>query len=241
MPDAFFASSKTRKRKRSASREQGPSTSKKAARTNSTSFAKGGKGKKRAAAPPTKRKAADEELSDATQDEASDVDVDDMDLRAPDVDPNAYESGEEDEEETEAEKRLRLAKLYLQEVKEGLSLGVCSFCHIRAICMYSHAVFVTADGEFDAAEIDKELISARLKQDVLEHSGKVYLFVADSVRVHRILLTSIPRRADKTGFVVRSLEPANAAHTRTSVLRDVCSSVRRRAVALYLGQGRLHH
>ena len=40
---------------------------------------------------------------------------------------------------------------------------------------------VTADGEFDAAEIDRELISARLKQDVLEHSGKVHLFVADSV------------------------------------------------------------
>ena len=40
---------------------------------------------------------------------------------------------------------------------------------------------VTADGEFDAAEIDRELISARLKQDVMEHSGKVHLFVADSV------------------------------------------------------------
>ncbi len=33
-------------------------------------------------------------------------------------------------------------------------------------------MFEPADGEFDAAEIDRELISARLKQDVLEHSGK---------------------------------------------------------------------
>ena len=40
-----------------------------------------------------------------------------------------------------------------------------------------------ADGEFDAAEIDRELISARLKQDVMEHSGKVHLFVADTVRL----------------------------------------------------------
>jgi len=39
----------------------------------------------------------------------------------------------------------------------------------------------SADGEVDAAEIDKELISARLKQDVLEHAGKLHLFVADSV------------------------------------------------------------
>lgn len=41
---------------------------------------------------------------------------------------------------------------------------------------------ILADGEFDAAEIDRELISARLKQDVLEHAGKIHLFVADTVR-----------------------------------------------------------
>jgi ribosomal RNA-processing protein 9 len=40
---------------------------------------------------------------------------------------------------------------------------------------------VKAEGEFDAAEIDKELISARLRQDVLELSGKVHLFISDSV------------------------------------------------------------
>ncbi|TFY80355.1 hypothetical protein EWM64_g3654 [Hericium alpestre] len=79
----------------------------------------------------------------------------DMDLRTEEVDAN--ESGEEDEDETPAEKRLRLAKLYLDSVKEGL-----------------------AEGEYDAAEIDKELVSARLKQDVLEHSGKIHLFVADN-------------------------------------------------------------
>lgn len=44
---------------------------------------------------------------------------------------------------------------------------------VRDIC--------TAEGEFDAAEVDKELISARLRQDVLEHSGKVHLFIADTV------------------------------------------------------------
>ena len=41
--------------------------------------------------------------------------------------------------------------------------------------------FILAEGEYDAAEIDKELISARLKQDVLDNSGKVHLFIADSV------------------------------------------------------------
>ena len=49
---------------------------------------------------------------------------------------------------------------------------------------YSPVIFrstFSAGGEVDAAEIDKELISARLKQDVLEHGGKLHLFVADSV------------------------------------------------------------
>ncbi|KAI0689539.1 WD40-repeat-containing domain protein [Cytidiella melzeri] len=151
MPDGFFANPKTRKRKRSTSGE-GPSTSKKPARSQGKQqFAANGK-------KPASR-ARDEELSDETHDEDDGGGVDEMDLRAPDVDPEAYESAEEDEDETPAEKRLRLAKLYLDGVKQGLGL---------------------ADGEFDAAEIDRELISSRLKLDVLEHSGKIHLFVADS-------------------------------------------------------------
>ena len=83
-----------------------------------------------------------------------------MDLRASDED--LYQSGSENENETPAEKRLRLAQMYLEGVKTSL-----------------------ADGEYDAAEIDKELISARLKQDVLEHSGKVHLFIAHLVCDHQ--------------------------------------------------------
>ncbi|KAK7683594.1 hypothetical protein QCA50_013432 [Cerrena zonata] len=148
MPDAFFANNKNRKRKRNVSSDHGPSTSKKPSRSPANNLKRG----------PTqsKRNARDEELSDQTSDDG-DGDIDDMDLRAPDAD--AYESAEEDEDETPAEKRLRLAKLYLENVKQDLTL---------------------ADGEFDAAEIDKELISARLKQDVMEHSGKIHLFVADN-------------------------------------------------------------
>lgn len=180
MPDAFFSAPKNRKRKRT---DTGPA-GRKTART-STSFAssKGnphvksqsqskGKGK---------QKARDEELdSDATNDSEAGGGVDDMDLRAEVVDPN--ESGEEDEEETPAEKRLRLAKLYLDSVKDGLgtSLSTPSICLTYfSECTNSAGI---AEGEVDAAEIDKEIISARLKQDVMEHAGKVHLFVADSVR-----------------------------------------------------------
>ena len=123
MPDSFFASTKQRKRKRSTGHDNAPSTSKKQARTvNGKGPSRGlQKGKTNGVAQNgKKRRAADEELSDETSDNDDAAGIDEMDLRAPDVDPEAYESGEEDEDETPAEKRLRLAKLYLEGVKQTL-------------------------------------------------------------------------------------------------------------------------
>jgi ribosomal RNA-processing protein 9 len=63
------------------------------------------------------------------------------------------ESGtSDDEKETAAEKRLRLAERYLDNIKTE----------------------VEEDYGFDAAEIDKDLIAERLKEDVAETKGKVY-------------------------------------------------------------------
>lgn len=95
MPDAFFASSK--KRKRASSLTKGPSKKPKASTSQ-----------------PRKRR-RDEELSESGEDGG---DIDDMDLRADEIDEHA--SGEEDLDETVAEKRLRLAKLYLDSVKNEL-------------------------------------------------------------------------------------------------------------------------
>ncbi|CAE6439890.1 unnamed protein product [Rhizoctonia solani] len=133
MPDAFFSSgkSKPRKRKRDVSSTM-PSSSKPV------------NGK-------LKRSRRDEELSETEESDAGNID--DMDLRADEVDPG--ESGDEDDMETPAEKRLRLAKMVLEERRQEL-----------------------AGDEIDAAEIDKELLASRLKQDTLQHSGKVSLFIA---------------------------------------------------------------
>lgn len=152
MPDRFFATG-SKKRKRDSSSASFSAPRKKPASTNEKT-----RSKKRSSGvqQPKKRVARDEELSDATEDDRDPGGVDDMDLRASDEDP--HQSGSENENETPAEKRLRLAQMYLEGVKTSL-----------------------ADGEYDAAEIDKELISARLKQDVLEHSGKIHLFIAGSV------------------------------------------------------------
>ena len=152
MPDPFFATS-SKKRKRPSPSTSASVPRKKLAIAN---------GKLRSKKPssraqqPKKRIAHDEELSDATEGDPDLGGVDDMDLRVSDEDP--YQSGSENENETPAEKRLRLARMYLEGVKTSL-----------------------AEGEYDAAEIDKELISARLKQDVMKESGKIHLFIADLV------------------------------------------------------------
>lgn len=125
MPDPFFASQKSRKRKR-PSLDTAPSK-KFARQTNSKPHTSTGKAGAKPSASKTKRR--DEELSDETNDEGGGSGVDDMDLRAPDVDPNAYESADEDEDETPAEKRLRLAKMYLESVKQGLSLGTFNYLY----------------------------------------------------------------------------------------------------------------
>ncbi|KZT22903.1 WD40 repeat-like protein [Neolentinus lepideus HHB14362 ss-1] len=142
MPDSFFAS---KKRKRARTTSDAPQKTSKFARTANGKPATSTRPKIKSASnkPNTRR---DEELSSASGSE-------DSGLRVPDEG-----SGDELEDETPAEKRLRLAKLYLEGVKEGLKRG---------------------EGEFDAGEIDRELISERLRKDVLEEKGRVWLWVAD--------------------------------------------------------------
>jgi ribosomal RNA-processing protein 9 len=115
MPDTFFAT-KTRKRKRVASKDARPTSSKKVLKTgNSRRMSANGKGNART---------ADEDLQ---SDGSESVALEDMDLRADEVDLN--ESGDEDAGETPAEKRLRLAKLYLQSVREDLGASFPLFSY----------------------------------------------------------------------------------------------------------------
>ena len=65
----------------------------------------------------------------------------------------------DDENETAAEKRLRLAERYLQNIRDE----------------------VQEDGGFDAADIDRDLIAERLKEDVAETKGKIYRNIAQEL------------------------------------------------------------
>ncbi|KAI9346801.1 WD40-repeat-containing domain protein [Zopfochytrium polystomum] len=102
-----------------------------------------------------------EELGDGRGDDATGFGaVEDLDLEADDGD--AVGGGADDDEledvrETAAHKRLRLAKKYLDKIAEKTEL---------------------LPGEFDAADIDRDLIAERLREDVLEAKGKLFRKVA---------------------------------------------------------------
>lgn len=146
MPDAFFSTQKPRKRKHSESTKADnatysrpskfPRTSKQPPRSSVTNKAESSNSNANARKSKRQR-ALDEELeSDGLGDGGDDAGIgaiDNMDLRASDSDPGA--SGEEDEDETPAEKRLRLAKLYLESVKEDL--GVSTSLLVCGMCIYS--------------------------------------------------------------------------------------------------------
>src|SRR5438445_3267173 len=127
MPDPFFSTAKSKKRKRSDSTPNAgtPRNTKKLHRVTRDGDKRHGSAAK-VNGVSKKKKMRDEELSDQT-DEGG---VDEMDLRAEEPDPR--ESGDEDEDETPAAKRLRLAQLYLDSVKTSLGAPVCSHvCHLH--------------------------------------------------------------------------------------------------------------
>ncbi|KAF2280811.1 WD40 repeat-like protein [Westerdykella ornata] len=88
-----------------------------------------------------------------------------------------------DENETAADRRRRLAERYLENIKSE----------------------VQDDVGFDAAEIDRDLIAERLKEDVAETKGKVYRRIAENLDLAGASHTfgrSGPHRATPTGCAV---------------------------------------
>ncbi|KAI0398242.1 WD40 repeat-like protein [Xylariaceae sp. FL0594] len=77
---------------------------------------------------------------------------------AAEVDDPVSESEESDRDETAAQKRLRLATQYLEKVRDE----------------------VEATG-WDAEQIDKDMIAARLEEDVAESKGKVFRKIASDI------------------------------------------------------------
>jgi len=107
----------------------------------------------KAAPPPKKRSERDESISGSESDESEDND-DEADQDGPSDESDASER----EGETAAERRLRLAERYLDNVRKEVD-----------------------EYAFDAEQIDKDLIAERLQEDVAEAKGKVYRKLADEL------------------------------------------------------------
>lgn len=115
----------------------------------------------------------DEEISDVSgsEDEQGNVSYDEE---------NQYESAveeldseEEFGQESAADKRRRLAKQYLDNLKTEMATG---------------------DHDFDAKDLDEDNIATRLKEDVAETKGHVYRFIADN-----LLLSDIKPTINRVG------------------------------------------
>ncbi|WVW78172.1 hypothetical protein I302_100123 [Kwoniella bestiolae CBS 10118] len=195
MPDPFFQSDKKRKRTNRA----GPSRSN-GGEGRLLPYGKGQKTK------PTRRAEKDEELSSEAEGENGGGDLDLMDFRAGREDVNYSDEELIDQNETAAEKRVRLAKGYLAKVRDEVEAA-------------------NANTDYDAAEIDRELIASRLQRDVAEQSGKIHLYIASHA-------TSITTRLLSTSPLV----PTSAALTpkylfvstkRGSIIRYATSTLKK--------------
>ncbi|EEP79936.1 conserved hypothetical protein [Uncinocarpus reesii 1704] len=97
------------------------------------------------------RQERDESISGSDSDDDAPVESEEESIDEDDL------SGSE-EEETAAERRLRLAERYLENIKEEVD-----------------------EAGFDAAEIDRDLIAERLKEDVDESKGRTYRQIASQL------------------------------------------------------------
>ncbi|KAG4304905.1 hypothetical protein PORY_001580, partial [Pneumocystis oryctolagi] len=71
------------------------------------------------------------------------------------------------DQESITEKRLKLAKQYIQKIETEID-----------------------NYNFDAKDIDKDLISERLSEDVLEHKKKIYIFIAEDLEISKQIISS---------------------------------------------------
>ncbi|CAG8766995.1 2842_t:CDS:2, partial [Cetraspora pellucida] len=97
-------------------------------------------------------------------------------------DTDDQESDVEEIIETSTEKRRRLAKQYIESIKEGLD-----------------------ETGFDAEDIDRDLIAERLRKDVLEQTGRAHRIIADTVDINVAILSQIT----PWGFFVNSRLPSS--------------------------------
>ncbi|QLL32054.1 hypothetical protein HG536_0C02230 [Torulaspora globosa] len=131
----------------------------------------------------------DEDITDPSSNE----DAGPIDEAEEGVNSEELDSNDEFEGENPADKRRRLAKQYLENLKEDA----------KSILMDRHTSLGDASAQnedtddynnFDARAMDEDIIASRLKEDVAEQQGRVYRFIAD-----RLLLSEAKTSFTRVG------------------------------------------
>ncbi|KAL2207541.1 WD40 repeat-like protein [Sarocladium strictum] len=148
---SFFTAPSSQKKRKSTSVSEQPKKRLAAVKTN---------GKRAASKPAHPAKGSRPAAKDDDDESISGSDSDGFDSEPEAEDENEIrdEDGSDDEAETAAERRLRLAERYLENVKETVD-----------------------EVGFDAADIDRDLIAERLQEDVAETKGRVYRQLAPEI------------------------------------------------------------
>lgn len=96
-------------------------------------------------------------------------------------DDDEIDSEEEFDGENPADKRRRLAKQYLEnlkteanEIQTGVETETDGVKDVQDIDEFNN---------FDAGDLDRDIIASRLKQDVAEQKGRVYRFIGDKLLI----------------------------------------------------------
>ncbi|KAI8923192.1 WD40-repeat-containing domain protein [Entophlyctis helioformis] len=208
-PDARL-SNKQRKRQYEAvaAARRGATVAKKT--SGSSAASAGSKRARNGAAPAGRRGRKQDGDDDDDDDNESDDDgdeggnVDDMDLTAGRDDDDDEDDEEEERKETAAQKRLRLAKRYLDKVREEVEQ--------------------VNDGEVDAAEIDRDLIADRLRDDVLEATGRAFHLIADKYASLDLASSTRVFKSGKTGHQLPITGVAFAAPAPATIAEILAAS-----------------
>lgn len=121
---------------------------------------------------PARSAVNDEDITDPSSGEES---ADEQEDSVEDVE-DELESDDEFEGENPADKRRRLAKQYLSNLQQEANKIVTENVTDERGQPNQE---IDDYNNFDAADLEREIIQSRLKQDVAEQEGKVYKFVAD--------------------------------------------------------------
>ncbi|AMD20704.1 HDL040Cp [Eremothecium sinecaudum] len=144
----------------------------------------------------------DEDITDISSNE--EVNSSEDELNMDDNNEAEIDSDEEFETENAADKRRRLAKQYLENLKtEANDIMESSE---NTLTRENQSIEVDNYNNFDAKDLDRDIIASRLKNDVAEQHGRVYRWISDKLLLSEAK-TSFTRVGEKNLTSISCYQP----------------------------------